>query len=433
MKSLVISAAHSGAGKTMITLGLLRALRDRRVSIASAKSGPDYIDPRFHAAASGAPCLNLDAWAMSAERIASLAGQSGSDILLIEGAMGLFDGAPDPLSPFGKGSTADVAQHLGAPIVVVLDVAAQAQTAAALAQGLAAYRPDIHIAGVILNRVGSDRHGQMIQNMLEAKGFTFLGAIPRTAGLETPSRHLGLVQAAEHGDLETFIANAAELVAASVDLDALLACAGNAPIGSSGVRLDPPGQHISVASDQAFAFAYPHLLDDWRTQGAELEAFSPLNDEGPGSECDAVFLPGGYPELHAGKLAGNKAFRTLMMAARDRGALIYGECGGYMMLGESLCDAEGANHAMLGFLPLETSFAERKLHLGYRHLDCLDGAPWTGMLAGHEFHYATVVREGTAERLFQASDSMRENASAIGLRCGRVMGSFAHVIDRRSS
>ena len=192
--------------------------------------------------------------------------------------------------------------------------------------------------------------------------------------------------------------------------------------------MPPLGQRIAVAKDIAFAFAYPHLLEDWRDDGAEISFFSPLADEGPGKHVDAVFLPGGYPELHAGRLAAAENFRA-GMAAAARGALIYGECGGYMALGDMLIDAEGDRHRMLGLLPLTTSFAQRKLQLGYRLLTPLGGTPWTGRLSAHEFHYATIVSEGAGDRLFAAADPSGAPLGSVGLRRGNVMGSFAHVID----
>jgi cobyrinic acid a,c-diamide synthase len=187
-----------------------------------------------------------------------------------------------------------------------------------------------------------------------------------------------------------------------------------------------------VAKDVAFAFAYPHLLMDWRDAGAEISFFSPLGDEAPAADTDAVFLPGGYPELNAGRIAAAATFRAGMLAAAERGALIYGECGGYMVLGEELVDAGGGAHPMLALLPLRTSFAAPKLQLGYRRLTPRGGLPWSGPLSGHEFHFASVVVEGRGERLFEAATAEGSRMAPIGLRRGRVMGSFAHVIDRAS-
>lgn len=416
---LILSAPASGSGKTTLTLGILRALRRRGVDVRSAKSGPDYIDPRFHAAASGAECLNLDAWAMTPDRLRNLA--AGHGTLLIEGAMGLFDGAP----PDGKGATADLARHLGLPVVLILDTAKQSQSVAALAQGFARHRDDVRVVGVILNNTGSERHETMLRRALAPSGLQVLGAIRRQSGLQHPSRHLGLVQAEERPDLEEFLNRVGDVVEAGIDLDALLALAGEVSRGRAARRLQPPAQRISVARDAAFAFAYPHILADWRAAGAEISLFSPLADDAP-PPGDLIFLPGGYPELHAHRLAANSGFLTGLRQAATTTA-IYGECGGYMILGESLTDAAGTIHRMAGLLRLETSFQTRRLHLGYRHLEAL-GGPFAGRLNGHEFHYATTTRAEGAP-LFAARNAEAEDLPAMGLTDGLVSGSFAHVID----
>lgn len=428
MKGFIIAAPHSGAGKTMMTLGLLRAFRKRGVQVTSAKSGPDYIDPRFHEAASGSTCVNLDAWAMPPAQLRGLASAQDGELLIIEGAMGLFDGAPSANDPMGKGSVADLAELLDLPVILILDSARQSHTAAAIVHGLATLRPSVKIAGVILNQIGSPRHAEMISRAVNAIGIPVLGAVPRQKALQTPSRHLGLVQATEHADLEAFIETAADLLENSVDLDALSDLAVAVEAAPLQAGLPPIGQRIAVARDAAFAFAYPHMLDAWRADGVEISTFSPLTDEGPSKDSDAVFLPGGYPELYAGRLAGNAGFSTAMRAARDGGALIYGECGGYMMLGESLVDGEGDEHRMLGFLPVSTSFAVRKLHLGYRNLLPLKGLPWDGALKGHEFHYASIIDQSDSGHLFAATNSMGEALLDMGHVRGNVCGSFAHVI-----
>jgi cobyrinic acid a,c-diamide synthase len=417
MSGLIIAATGSGCGKTTITLGILRALRKQGISVRSAKSGPDYIDPRFHEAASGKTCVNLDAWAMPADRIRTLA--EGDTPLIIEGAMGLFDGAP----PRGKGATADLARILGLPVVLVLDVSSQSQSAAAVMSGFANFDPRVHVAGVILNKLGSPRHERMIRDALAPLNIPVLGAIYRTAQLKTPSRHLGLVQAAEHPDLENFLDTAAALVQASVDLDAVIALAQTSqPPQTNPVKLPPPTQRIAVASDRAFAFAYPHLLSAWSAAGAQISFFSPLDDQAP-AENDLVILPGGYPELHAGRLAAAETFKS----ALRNSPRVYGECGGYMTMGDGLTDAQGTRHEMLGLLRLETSFATRKLNLGYRSLTPL-GGPWSSPVNAHEFHYATTI-SASGDALFQATDAAGEIVPAMGLINGPHSGSFAHVID----
>jgi cobyrinic acid a,c-diamide synthase len=419
-RGLIIAAPSSGSGKTTVTLGLLGALRRNGVAVRGAKSGPDYIDPRFHEAACAAPCPNLDAWAMTPDRLRSLA--AGEGLLLIEGAMGLFDGAP----PDGKGATADLARVLGLPVVLVVDAAKMAQSVAALVAGFARHDAQVRVAGLILNRVGSPRHEDMLRRALAPLGLPVLGALYRQSGMAHPSRHLGLVQAGEHPDLQRYLSGVADAVQAAVDLDALVALAAPLPGAAPATPLPPPAQSIAIASDAAFAFAYPHLLADWRAAGAQIAFFSPLADQPP-PPCDLVFLPGGYPELHAGRLAAAESFRTGMEHAAQTGQ-IYGECGGYMVLGDGLSDADGTRHRMLGLLALETSFAQRKLHLGYRQLGPL-GGPFTAPLMGHEFHYASTLRaKGPA--LFRARDAEGNTLPDMGLRAGRVSGSFAHVIDR---
>lgn len=417
--SFIIAAPSSGAGKTTLTLGILRALHREGVQVRAAKSGPDYIDPHFHAAACKHECMNLDAWAMSPDRIHALA--AGNGPLIIEGAMGLFDGAP----PDGRGATADLARLLDLPVVLVIDAARMAGSVAPIAAGFAGFDRGVHVAGVILNNVGSERHETMLRTALGRIDMPVFGALHRNAGIHQPARHLGLVQAQEHPDLESFLNHAADLVTASVDLAALLALPSPA-FAPATITPTAPAQRIAVARDQAFAFAYPHLLSEWRDAGAEIAFFSPLAND-PAPVADLIFLPGGYPELHAPQLAANDTFmKSLRIAAQTTD--IYGECGGYMVLGHSLTDADGQTHFMAGLLPLEASFATRKLHLGYRDLLAEHG-PFPGHWAGHEFHYATTIRSD-GPSLFAAKDAAGTQLPAMGLRKNRVCGSFAHLIDR---
>ena len=418
---IIIAAPASGSGKTTVTLGLLRALHLRGIPVRSAKSGPDYIDPAFHAAATGADCVNLDGWAMSPDRIRALA--AGPELLVIEGAMGLFDGAP----PDGKGSTADLAQILGLPVVLVIDAARMAQSVAAIASGFANYNKALRVEAVILNNVGSARHEAMLRRALAPTGLQVLGAVQRQPDLSHPSRHLGLVQASERPDLMDYLGRAATLAETALDIDGLMALAVTAkPIPTPAHRPWAPAQRIAVARDIAFGFAYPHLLADWRRAGAEVRFFSPLADE-PVPDADLIYLPGGYPELYAGQIAAASQF---MQSLRNAAHIsdIYGECGGYMVLGHSLIDVNGQTHRMAGLLDLETSFASRKLHLGYRHLHIKTG-PFSGHWLGHEFHYASTVRANGAPFL-TAQDAEGNQVSPMGLTQARVSGSFAHLIDR---
>ncbi|MEQ9170139.1 MAG: cobyrinate a,c-diamide synthase [Rhodospirillales bacterium] len=438
---IVIAAPSSGSGKTLLTLGLLRHFRDAGLAVASAKVGPDYIDPAFHAAAGGRACPNLDLWAMRDTTLASVLAVSakGAELIVCEGVMGLFDGAK-----LDEGSTADAARAFGWPVVLVVDASAQGASAAALVGGFAHHRADVTVAGVVFNRTGSARHADILKAAMAADHphIPVLGCLPRLSDLKLPERHLGLVQAGEHGDLEAFLDAAGKTVAAHVDVDALRALAGTtqAAGATDAPSLPPLGQKIAVARDRAFSFCYPHVLDGWRRAGAEIAPFSPLADEAPAADADAVYLPGGYPELHAGRLAHNACFLAGLRGAAAAGHAVFGECGGYMVLGDALTDADGAAHAMAGLLPVETSFARRKLHLGYRRAVIADAGPLGPAgtaLRGHEFHYATIVAEGLSEGLdaplFHVSNADGMYLGALGRRRGSVMGSFVHLIDREDS
>lgn len=425
---LLITAPASGTGKTTLTLGLLAAFRARGIVVQPFKSGPDYIDPGFHSAASGRVSVNLDTWAMGAPQIAGLSqAATGADLVLAEGSMGLFDGVAQP-GVSGNGSSADLAVMMGWPVVLILDVSGQAQTAAAVALGCAAMRADLRLAGVVLNRVASARHEALVRAGMTAAGIAVLGALPRNPDIALPERHLGLVQAEEQADLAALLARAGEFIAAHVDLDALQALAGGGRTGLP-VAIRPPGQRIALARDAAFSFVYPHLLQGWRAAGAEIVAFSPLADQAPDPEADVCWLPGGYPELHAGVLAGAARFRDGMRVFAETRP-VHGECGGYMALGEGLVDASGVRHQMAGLLGLETSFAKRRMHLGYRAARLVAAMPGHGPgsdLRGHEFHYATILSQPDA-RLAEVTDATGAVVAETGSHRGHVTGSFFHLI-----
>jgi cobyrinic acid a,c-diamide synthase len=421
---VIIAAPRSGSGKTAITLGIARALANRGVAVAPAKTGPDYIDPAFLAAAAGSPALNLDPWAMSPQTLNGLATGHGEghDLVLIEGVMGLFDGAIS-----GGGSTADLAAILGLPVILVIDCESQAQSVAALIHGFANWREDVRITAIILNKLASDRHETMLRDAVRQTGLPVLGAIPRRADMELPSRHLGLVLPADIEGIDEHLARAGALAGTHIDLNLLNAIAE--PLSSTGEKADLPplGQTIAVAHDAAFAFVYPHMLSGWHRAGAQIRLFSPLADEPVPDDADAVFLPGGYPELHAEKLANAHDFAASLTAARDRGALIYGECGGYMVLGESLTDREGKTHAMTGLLPVQSRIDRPRRTLGYRRLTHASALPWPENLRGHEFHYSS-ANPTNLPPLFEATDAAGEPLPPMGARMGKVMGSYAHVI-----
>ncbi|RDJ12293.1 cobyrinate a,c-diamide synthase [Rhizobium grahamii] len=429
MSGLLIAAPSSGSGKTTVTLGLLRALRKRGVAIAPGKAGPDYIDPAFHAAASGVACLNFDPWAMRPELISANATlhRSGDRILIIEAMMGLFDGATD-----GKGTAADLAAMLGLSVVLVVDASHMSQSVAALVTGFAGFRADVRIAGVILNKVGGDRHELMLRKALEAIRMPIVAVVRRDNEIALPERHLGLVQAGEHQTLESFIEHAADAVSQECNFEFLLRIARqglNRPSTANIARLPPLGSKIAVARDIAFAFSYEHMLLGWRRRGAEISFFSPLADEAPDPTADAIYLPGGYPELHPGRIAAARNFRAKLINAAAKNVRIYGECGGYMVLGEGLIDGAGKRHEMLGLLPVVTSYEERKRHLGYRRVTPLNSPYFEKAMTAHEFHYSAVVSEGKADRLFQVTDALGNDLGQAGLQRGQIAGSYMHLID----
>jgi len=393
----------------------------------AAKTGPDYLDGALLGRAAGREAINLDPWAMRPERLRFLAGESASDadLLVVEGVMGLFDGAAD-----GRGSTGDLAEFLGLPVVLVVDSERQSQSVAPLVSGFAKWRAGVRIGGVILNRVGSVRHEAMLRAALAETGISCLGAIPRTAELHLPERHLGLVLPGEVAGFSEFAEAAGRVVERHVDLDAVLGMGGKIEPAQGGeITLAPLGQKIAVAQDAAFAFLYPHLLNGWQAAGAELRFFSPLADEPPAEDADAVFLPGGYPELHGETLANAGRFRAGLHAARDRGALIYGECGGFIALGEVLTDKAGQTHRMAGLLPVRTRIDRPRRVLGYRQLRHTGALPWPAALKGHEFHYSAAEVGGGLPPLFEATDALGEAQAPMGGVLGRVMGSYAHVIE----
>jgi cobyrinic acid a,c-diamide synthase len=416
-------------------LGLLRALADDGVTVQPFKSGPDYIDPAFHQAACGRASFNLDTWAMDDGLLNAISAQAeGAEICVGEGSMGLFDGVATR-GQSGFGSSAETAQRLGWPVVLVIDVGGQAQSAAAVALGFKMYNPDVKIAGVILNRVASPRHERLTRMGMDQAGLPVLGVLPRRGDLALPERHLGLIQAVEHPDLNAAIAGYAEFLREHVDLDAIKAAALGHDLPIGGALPKPPAQRIALARDAAFSFTYPHLLAGWRAAGAEILPFSPLADDAPDAEADLVWLPGGYPELHAGKLAAAQTFLTGLRKHAETKP-VHGECGGYMALGAGLIDKDGTRHEMAGLLGLVTSYEKRKFHLGYRRAVLNDGGmPGFGAgaaLRGHEFHYSSILEQPDTP-LAQVFDADGNPVPETGSRRGHVTGTFFHLITEEAA
>lgn len=441
-RGLIIAAPRSGAGKTTIALGLMRALRRQGLAVQPFKCGPDYIDPAFHSAAAGRTSINLDTWAMRPELIAALVQRAATntDVCIVEGVMGLFDGAP-VTGQCGKGSTADLAALTGWPVLLVLDVWAQAETAAAVALGCKVYRDDVQIAGIILNGISSARHEHIVGGAIERLGLPLFGAVYRKNGLTLPERHLGLVQADETSDLGDRLNSIADAVCDALSLDDVFAAVRSFAINSVNAEqgrscaakmIQPPGQRIALAQDRAFSFIYPHLLEGWRDAGAEIIPFSPLANEESAADSDAIWLPGGYPELHAATIAQASRFKTALHTAAARGIPVHGECGGYMVLGTGLQDANSDRHEMVGLLGLESSFANTKLHLGYRrvrfHAQTAIAEPGIELF-GHEFHYATVT-SNPDQPLADVRDAKGDTVAERGSQRGSVSGTFFHLMDR---
>lgn len=407
--ALLIAAPASGQGKTTVTAALARlhARQGRRVRVF--KCGPDFLDPMILARASGHPVYQLDLWmigeAESRRLLWEAAGEA--DLILIEGVMGLFDGSP---------SAADLARHFGVPVLGVINGAAMAQTFGALAVGLATYQPDLPFAGVLGNRVGSQRHSDLIRDSLP-DWIRWYGALPRSAEVELPSRHLGLVQAEELADLDARLDAAADALAASAEVALPPAVAFAAPAAEP---LEPwlEGVRIGVARDTSFAFLYQGNLDLLQRLGAELVFFSPLVDaELPA--VDSLYLPGGYPELHLAQLAGNPAMAAAIRAHHQAGKPILAECGGMLYLLEALTDAAGQSAELLGLLPGRAVMQKRLAALALQEVALPEGT-----LRGHTFHHS-LLESPEAPLVRGLCPNDKPVAEAV-YRIGRLTASYIH-------
>lgn len=406
--ALLIAAPASGQGKTTVTAGLARHYRNRGLRVRVFKCGPDFLDPMVLERACGHPVMNLDLWMVGEEDCRHLLTRAAgeADLILVEGVMGLFDGTP---------SAADLAECFGLPVLAVIDASAMAQTFAAIASGLAGWRPGLPFAGVFANRIGSAAHREMLAESLSA-ATPLLGSLSRDPALELPSRHLGLVQPAEVPGLDARLDRLADAIDAP-DLNRL-PC----------VRFDPPaplvlgkplaGLRIAVAQDEAFAFAYPANLDLLRTLGARLCVFSPLrNSHLP--VCDALYLPGGYPELHLDRLAGNAAMHRAIRRHHEEARPIVAECGGMLYLLESLADGDGRRAAMVGLLPGHGRMQAGLANLGL-HALTLDG----GELRGHTFHHSVV--EMALAPLAWSTPRRHHGRPEAAWRVGRLTAGYLH-------
>ena len=389
---LVVAGLSGDSGKTLVTLGVAAALRARGVDVAPFKKGPDYIDAAWLGAATGRPGRNLDTFLQGPEALdAVLARGASAGLALVEGNRGLFDG----VDAAGTHSTAELAKQIGAPVVLVVDVTKTTRTVAAMVLGCRALDPDVPLAGVVLNRVATARQERVIRDALEqAGGPPVLGAVPRVDGDPLPGRHLGLVTAAEHPGTQDAIAAAARLVEAHVDLDRLLEIAGTAPAVDLREREAPAKGspvRIGVLRDEAFSLYYPENLEALEELGAELVCFSALAGD-PLPEADALYIGGGFPELHAPRLAANRGLREALRTAVADGLPVYAECGGLMYLARELV-TDGVSHPMSGVLDLVIEQTPRPHGHGYAEGTVERANPFFergARLRGHEFHYSRV-------------------------------------------
>lgn len=423
----LLAGTHSGCGKSTLTAGLLRAFSQRGRTIAPFKAGPDYLDPKLHRVAAGRTSWNLDGWFLddAALREAWGRGSSGADLALVEGVMGLFDGA-DPVH--FRGSGADLAMRLGLPAVLVLDASGVGGSVAATVLGHARLRPELDLAGVIFNRVASERHYDLLKTAVEAHtNVKPLGWAGKLGTWRLPERHLGIFRPEELPDLEANLQGLAMELASTLDLDTLASLArapGNVPIETASSR---GGLPVALARDTAFSFTYADTLDRLERLGVRWVPFSPLREDLPEGVA-GLYLPGGYPELHAEELSRNGRFFASLRAAHAAGMPIFAECGGYMTLAEALVDAGGRAHPMAGLVPGRSHMAGRLQSFGYKRLTALKDTLFCAAGSegkAHEFHHS--VWEGEIPSPAWRSESLRGEGTWQGCAKGKLLASYAHL------
>lgn len=432
---LVIGGVSSGVGKTTVATGLMAAFRARGLRVVGFKVGPDYIDPSYHAAATGRPSRNLDTWLVAPETVRALFARAaaGADLAIIEGVMGLYDGHGGGSE---AGSTAEVAKLLQAPVLLLIDGGAMARSAGAIALGYQQFDPALRLAGVLFNNVSSPRHLEMVATAVTmATGLPTLGALPRDPTLTLPERHLGLVPMVEGPAGADYFARLAARLAERFDLERIVQIAQSAPplVAPAETLLEPataaPPVRLALAQDAAFHFYYADALDLLEAAGAELVPFSPLADPDLPPGVQGLYLGGGFPELFGADLAANTTLRARLRAVIAAGLPVYAECGGLMYLGEALIDLEGRRHPMVGALPVTSTMTERRLTMGYRtvvarrdHLLLAAGE----QLRGHEFHWSTLTAPPDPA---QAAYTIREPAPERpeGFATANLLASYVHV------
>ncbi|HEU4685698.1 MAG TPA: cobyrinate a,c-diamide synthase [Nitrospira sp.] len=431
---LVIAGTHSGVGKTTVSLALMAALTQRGRSVQAFKVGPDFIDPTHHRAVTGRPSRNLDGWMLGADinRHIFARAATGADLSIIEGMMGLYDGSSAVTE---TGSTAELAKQIDAPVLLVIDAAAMARSAAVMARGYATFDRALRVAGVLFNRVGSEGHYRLLKDAVEAEtDLTVVGYLKGEASVTLPDRHLGLVTALEKASAEVYDRLAA-VVRETLDLDRVEALAGSAgplpriPETGASAGAVERRVRIGLAHDPAFCFYYPDNLELLQAAGAELVPFSPIADRSL-PKVDMLYLGGGYPELYGERLAANIVMRDAVRDFVQRGGMIYAECGGLMYLTRAIRDFEGRSHEMVGIFPAEAVMQKSSPTLGYRTVHCsrpcLLGE--AGLHArGHEFHYSKLVPTGPLEYACALTDAQGRPQGCDGLIADRVIALYSHV------
>lgn len=436
---LIVAGTQSGVGKTSVALALVAALRRRGLRVQTFKVGPDFLDPSHLARVSGRPCYNLDGWMTQRTYIRELFSRAtgDADLAVIEGVMGLFDGA-DPAGP--EGSTAEIARWLQAPVLLVVNAHGLARSIAALVKGYAEFDPGVRVAGVIANQSGTDRHRKWLADSLQASGLPpVLGAIPRGAFPQLPSRHLGLVTADAHNLPERVQEQLGVVFAEQTDLEAILEQARQAPLLPAEDQVQEPlnggaAVRIGIARDRAFHFYYQDNLDALAERGVVWIPFSPLEDPGLPSGLDALYIGGGYPEEHAPALSANRRLHEDVRRFAASGKPVYAECGGLMFLTAGIETRAGDKHPMVGLLPAWTRMLDRLKTLGYVEVELtrpsLMGPPGT-TLRGHEFHYSELIREPVEaegwDRAYQLKRRQQERRDREGFQRNRILASYVHL------
>lgn len=423
----LVAGTNSGCGKTTLTLGLLRAFARRGLAVAPFKCGPDYIDPLFHRQAAKRDSLNLDAFLSGSDgvRRGFARHSAGADVAVVEGVMGLFDGN---VPGSDAGSSAEIAALLGLPVILAVNARGMAGSIAPLVRGFSEWRPGVRIVGVIANNVGSSRHTELLRASLEAAGLPpLLGGVERDERWILPERHLGLAV----GTLDdSWLDALADTLECSLDLDRLFAVTRHGETELiSKERFIPVVSRLGVARDEAFLFYYRENFELLRRQGVDVVPFSPLHDRALPEGIDGLYFGGGYPELYAGALASNAPMLAAIRAFAASGRPVYGECGGYLYLLESLTDFEGRTFPMLGLLPGRAAMGKKLASLGYRELESVSASmfgPAGTRLRGHEFHYSALSEEPSGGSLFSAKD-LRGCARSAGSVRGNVAGSYIHL------